>query len=304
MTPIAKAAEPWSKATDVPAPICFIRNDRSEGLSWSQIMSAGTDGLMACNQEGATFIPYKDLWAYQHSTTRRADDWHPCTVATPAQDPEAGRTDVAAGPKTGPVPLEDLRRLCGGREPHRTDWTWDMLPDGTRPLWDGEKRHAEDEWFPRPNWEAIRLGNELEITTQFEQPHHRTHRSTSTPFRGTSIGGNAAQDAVQTARERQRERDAEDRAWAEGRARLFFANSPDCYTIESLMMEAIDYARERAQARAVPDETEIRQMFEEKVAPLGYDLFRCTDGTYRANPTSDRWVGFRDGFHASRRSES
>lgn len=136
------------------------------------------------------------------------------------------------------------------------------------------------------------------------------------PFRGTSIGGNAAQDAVQTARERQRDRDAEDRAWAnEEVGKYLSAEGP--VDVVDLLLAAI--ARERAQARAVTDEEAVRKLeihlnkiYQLLPAPGTSPILSGGATCELVSPAHlDEALGLvaqcqeiLAGFHASRRSES
>lgn len=94
-------------------------------------------------------------------------------------------TDVAPEPKTGPVPLEDLRRLCGGREPHRGDgWTQDDLPAGYRPYFHGEDQQTDDEFFDTAIEEWVRVGDRIVgpfFTPDEQSCKHRTRRPLPPP---------------------------------------------------------------------------------------------------------------------------
>lgn len=77
---VQPVTRPWSKPSDVPGPVCFIRHIQSEGTSWAMITSASSDSICATNSVGLSHLPYRELACYQYSTTRAESSWLPCTV--------------------------------------------------------------------------------------------------------------------------------------------------------------------------------------------------------------------------------
>lgn len=69
---------PWNCAADVPLSPCYIRDIRSEALSWALIISAGTGAINATGDGGIHSILYNKLGEYRYSTDRKT--WHPCAV--------------------------------------------------------------------------------------------------------------------------------------------------------------------------------------------------------------------------------
>jgi len=64
--------------------------------------------------------------------------------------------------------------LSDGQEWHRQDFTEDMLPEGWRPLLDGEHTAIEDNYFMSGEW-AIRLCKG-DVPMDIKHLHHRTRR--------------------------------------------------------------------------------------------------------------------------------
>jgi uncharacterized protein YodC (DUF2158 family) len=60
---------------------------------------------------------------------------------------------------------------------HREDWTQDMLPEGYRPLLDGEARESVDEWsYYGKEWRSVYEYGPAGAHVDGTSAHHRTHR--------------------------------------------------------------------------------------------------------------------------------
>ena len=67
--------------------------------------------------------------------------------------------------------------LGPGQRWHRTDWTRDMLPEGTRPLLDCEERENEDEWsYPDGIWRKVKQYGPAGLVVDANHAHCRTTR--------------------------------------------------------------------------------------------------------------------------------
>lgn len=127
---------------------------------------------------------------WQHNRGWYRDSWHPCRNAPKWADDKNYR--VAPGQDTDPkalIPRERLLELCGGREPHRWDFTEEMLADGQRPLCDGEARESGDEfsttWSQRSGmaheWALVHGAPACENKAYHGWCHHRTRRPIPAP---------------------------------------------------------------------------------------------------------------------------
>lgn len=94
-----------------------------------------------------------------------------------------------------PIPLDRLRALCGGQEPHRPDWTEDMLPKVTdgglpwRPLCKGEETpdcaesESKDDYSRDGiHWTSIVIKSKEEGWQVGSPAHLRTRRPAPAAF--------------------------------------------------------------------------------------------------------------------------
>ncbi len=86
-----------------------------------------------------------------------------------------------------PKSRDALLSLCGGSEPHRWDWTEDMLPDGWRPLLKGEAYKNGDEYKHYSEW-RVETNVSSYQTTDCCHYHTRTRRPLPTPPRMAPLG--------------------------------------------------------------------------------------------------------------------
>lgn len=81
LRPLPPAPRSWSRAEDVPGPVCWLTwTGEMDGCSYL-ITEVSNKGVKL----GETFHPWSEFGSdrIRHSTTRRADDWHPCTTEEP-----------------------------------------------------------------------------------------------------------------------------------------------------------------------------------------------------------------------------
>ncbi len=81
--PALRVKRAWNCANDIPMGLVYLRSNRSEGLSWTIISSAGTGGIRCNGDDGAHYISYSDLVDYEHSTDRQ--NWKVCEVEEDAK---------------------------------------------------------------------------------------------------------------------------------------------------------------------------------------------------------------------------
>jgi hypothetical protein len=86
-----------------------------------------------------------------------------------------------------PKSRDALLSLCGGSEPHRWDWTEDMLPEGWRPLLKGEVYKNGDEYKHYSEW-RVETNVSSYQTTDYCHYHTRTRRPLPTPPRMVPLG--------------------------------------------------------------------------------------------------------------------
>ncbi len=71
-------SRPWAKPSDVPGPVCWIREGGMVG-----VMIVGfTNGGVIIGTGPYSYWEWSHIerGATEYSTSRRADDWHPCIV--------------------------------------------------------------------------------------------------------------------------------------------------------------------------------------------------------------------------------
>lgn len=75
--PLPPTARPWSKPSDVPGPVCWVKTDDDERL----VLAVNTDGLVLASlitTSGSTPLRWREITAWRHSTDRRT--WLACTT--------------------------------------------------------------------------------------------------------------------------------------------------------------------------------------------------------------------------------
>jgi hypothetical protein len=98
-----------------------------------------------------------------------------------------------------------ILQICGGKEPHRWDWTQEMLPEGYRPLllnetiswWkDGDEYSSDSSQKPDFHWQAKCLSSSLTPVRGFwrtKRPLPQPEPDAYEPFREALKAGKTVQ---------------------------------------------------------------------------------------------------------------